>query len=367
MTVQSDVIVVGGGAIGAACARELAAAGRRVLLLDRGTEPAGAWQAAAGMLAPQIEAEPEDALFDLGLAGRERYGVLAPELKSATGIDIRLWQDGIANLATTEPEAARLRVSVALQRQHGHLCDWLDAGEVRARWPWLGPSHGALWAPRDGAVDPVRLVQALRADAVRRGATVVQDKVHVVERRGDTVTGVRGNEVYSAPNVVIAAGAWSEGIGGVPRPLSVQPVRGQLIALPWPTGIPPAICYAHNCYMMHRDGEALVGSTMEYVGFDPRTTPEGIASIHAAVAAVYPPLAKAPVLRSWAGLRPVTPDGIPILGPEPRLKGLWYATGHGRNGILLAGITGVLVRDLLDGATPREEFQFMRPDRFWQW
>jgi glycine oxidase len=216
-------------------------------------------------------------------------------------------------------------------------------------------------------VDPVRLVEAMRADAVRRGATVVQDKVHVLERRGDTVVGVRGDEVYSAPDVVIAAGAWSEGIGGIPRPLSVQPVRGQLIALPWPTGIPPAICYAHDCYLMHRDGEALVGSTMEYVGFDPRTTPEGVARIREAVDVVCPPLAKAKVIRSWAGLRPVTPDGVPIVGPEPRLKGLWYATGHGRNGILLAAITAVLIRDLLEGATPREEFQFMRPDRFWQW
>lgn len=319
------------------------------------------------MLAPQIEAQPEDPLFDLGLAGRERYGVLSAELRSATGIDIRLWQDGITNLAVTEQEAARLRVAVSLQRQQGHLCDWLDATEVRARWPWLAPTFGALWAPRDGAVDPVRLVEALRADAVRRGAAIVHDKVHMVERRGDAVLGVRGNEVYKAPNVILAAGAWSEGVGGLPRPLSVQPVRGQLLAMKWPTGIPPAICYAHNCYLMHRDGEALVGSTMEYVGFDPRTTPEGIARIRSAIDAAYPPLAGAPVLRAWAGLRPLTPDGVPIVGPEPRLKGLWYATGHGRNGILLAGITGVLIRELLDGATPRDEYRFMRPDRFWQW
>jgi glycine oxidase len=319
------------------------------------------------MLAPQIEASPDDPIFDLGLAGRERYAHLSAELEQATGIDIGLWQQGIANVALDEHDAARLRVSVALQRQHGHLCDWLDADEVRARWPWLGPSHGALWAPHDGAVDSVRLVQALRADAERRGARIVQDEVHVVERQGDAIVGVRGSEFYMAPDVVIAAGAWSGSIGGLPRPLSVQPVRGQIAALPWPTSIPPAICYAHDAYLLYRDGEALIGSTMEYVGFDPRTTPEGLARILAVGSALYPAVAATGVQRSWAGLRPVTPDGLPIVGPEPRLRGLWYATGHGRNGILLAGITGVLIRDWLDRQPPHEGFEFMRPDRFWRW
>ncbi len=367
MTVTYDVIVIGGGAVGAACARELAASGRRVLVIDRGTDQGEAWRASAGMLAPQIEASPDQEIFDIGIAGRERYVNLSAELKQSTGIDIGLWQQGIANVALTEHDAARLRVSVALQRQHGHLCDWLDAEEVRARWPWLGPSFGALWAPRDGSVDSVRLVQALRADATKRGARFIEDEVHIVECNKEAVTGVRGSDLYLAAAVVVAAGAWSGAIGGLPRPLSVQPVRGQIGAFPWPTGIAPAICYSNHSYLLHRNGEALIGSTMEFVGFDPRTTADGLAKIQADVSALYPPAATVKLTRAWAGFRPTTPDGLPIVGAEPRVKGLYYATGHGRNGILLAGITGVVIRDLLDRQPPHEDFEMMRPDRFWKW
>ncbi len=367
MTAIFDVIVVGAGAVGAACARELAVAGRRVLVVDRGTPDGEAWRAAAGMLAPQIEAVPEDPLFDLGLAGRERYALLAPALLSSTGIDIGLWQSGIAHLALNENTAAGLRLSVSLQRQQGHHCDWLDADEVKAQWPWLGPSHGALWAPREGAVDPVRLVEALLADAKAHGAVVQQDQVTRLEQAAGRVTGVRGREFYAAPEVVIAAGAWSGGIEGMPRPLSVEPVRGQMAALPWPIGVPPAIMYNRDCYLVYRDGEALIGSTMEYAGFDFSTTAEGIARIRSAVSAMYPQLSSLTVRRIWAGLRPVSPDGRPIVGGEPRLPGLWYATGHGRNGILLAGITGVMIRELLDKEEPREELDALRADRFWRW
>ena len=143
------------------------------LLLEAGGEMGQAWSAAAGMLAPQIEAEPEDPLLELGLAGRELYSTLAAALRETTGIDIGLWREGIARVAANEAEAADLRARCAWQRQHGHLGDWLDADEVRARWPWLGPTAGALWAPHEGALEPERLVEALLADAERLGATLV--------------------------------------------------------------------------------------------------------------------------------------------------------------------------------------------------
>ena len=211
-------------------------AGRRVLLIERGVPDGEAWRAAAGMLAPQIETEPEAPLFDLGIAGRERYVILASELLEGTGIDIGLWGSGIANVATDERTAGVLRTRVALQRQHGHHCDWLDAGEVRARWPQLGPSCGALWAPREATLDPSDLVRALLLDAQRRGATLVQDEIVSIESVNGKVTGVRGRERYAAPDVVIAAGAWSGHLDGLPRPLSVEPVRGQMAAVPWPAG-----------------------------------------------------------------------------------------------------------------------------------
>ncbi|MGN6393036.1 MAG: glycine oxidase ThiO [Gemmatimonadales bacterium] len=368
MAASYDVIVVGGGPIGAAAARELALSGRRVLVLEPSGERGQAWHAAAGMLAPQIEAEPDDPLLELGLAGRELYSALAPALRETTGIDIGLWREGIAHVATNDAEAAELRARCAWQRQHSFLSDWLDAEEVKARWPWLGPTAGALWAPREGALEPEKLVAALLADATRLGATVRDDAGLAVLQRGDRVVGVVGQrERYDSADVVLAAGAWSGAVEGVPRPVAVAPVRGQMAALPWPAGARRAIVYGHGCYLMARGDEAIVGSTMEYVGFRPETTSAGLARIFGAATALCPSFSNAAVKRTWAGLRPLTPDGRPIIGAEPRLPGLWYATGHGRNGILLAGITGVIVRQLLTGEATVENLDAYGPGRFWSW
>ncbi|HTS87688.1 MAG TPA: glycine oxidase ThiO [Gemmatimonadales bacterium] len=367
MAQSSDVIVVGGGPVGAACARELAEAGRKVLLIDRGDAQGEGWRAAAGMLAAQAGTQPEDPLFELGLAGRERYAEWATPLRESTGIDIGFWQEGIARIAADEDDAALLRSSVAGQRQQGHLCDWFDAGEVKDRWPWIGATHGALWAPRDAALHPERLVEALGKDAERLGATVLRDQITGVERRGNRVVGVSGRETYHAGDVILAAGAWSRLLAGLPRPLAVEPIRGQMAALAWPSEVPRAIVLGRGAYVASRDGEAVVGSTMEHAGFNAEVTAAGLAEIFTGVSAICPALAGGEVLRTWAGLRPVTPDGLPIIGREPRLEGLWYATGHGRNGILLAGITGVIIARLLVGENEVEDLAALRPERFWEW
>jgi glycine oxidase len=319
------------------------------------------------MLAAQVGAAADDPLFELGLAGRELLAELAPMLLDQTGIDVGFWQEGIARVAGDEADAGQLRSRVAWQRQQGHVCDWFDAGEVKARWPWLGPSHGAFWAPRDAAVHPAKLVAALLKDAEKLGVSVLQDTVLAVESRGDRVIGVTGKERYSAPDVVIAGGAWSGRMGGLPRPLTVEPIRGQIAALTWPAGVAPAVVIGKGCYMVAREGEALVGSTMEHAGFKAEVTAAGLAEIFTGVSALCPSLAQGDVLRTWAGLRPVSPDGLPIIGREPRLRGLWYATGHGRNGVLLSGITGVLITRLLSGENEVEHLAALRPERFWEW
>jgi glycine oxidase len=360
-----DVIVVGGGAVGAACARELAATGRGVLVLEPGGDSGQAWRAAAGMLAPQIEADGADPLLKFGITARDHYLPLAAALRESTGIDIGLWQEGIARVAGEVGEAGELRSKVVSQQQQGYTAVWLEPAEVQSRWPWLGPTAGALWSERDGALDPPRLVQALLADARRRGAEVVSDRVTGVEQTGGRISGVAGEAGrYAAGDVVVAAGAWSGQLAGLPRTVPVQPVRGQMAALPWPAGIGRAIVYHKDCYLLARGTEAILGSTMEYVGFRPEVTPDGIARIFAATMALCPGLVRGKPRRTWAGLRPVTPDGLPIIGAEPRLPGLWYATGHGRNGILLAGITGLLIRQLLDGEQPVSDLRPLSPDRF---
>ena len=367
MTSVADVLVVGGGAIGAACARELALSGRRVLLLEKGGDVGQAWRAAAGMLAPQIEAGPDDPLLPLGLAGRELYPSLARELAAETGIDIGLWREGIAWVAANEVEAAELQARCSRQRGHGHAPEWLDGAEVRIRWPWLAPVAGALWASQEGALDPAKLVGALRADAERLGVELVYDTVVAIDRRGDRVSGAIGRAGrYAAAEIILAGGAWSGQVEGVPRPLAVAPIRGQMAAFPWPDGARRGIVFSRGCYLLARGDEAVAGSTMEYVGFHPETTPEGIARIVASARRLCPALASGPT-HTWAGLRPVSADGLPILGAEPRLRGLWYATGHGRNGILLAGITGVIMRQLLAGEPTAVAVNAFGPARFWSW
>lgn len=360
-----DLIVIGGGAVGAACARELASTGRKVLILEAGGDTGQAWRAAAGMLAPQIEGDANDRLLELALAGRDHYIPLAAALHSTTAIDVGLWLEGIARVAGTKAEAEELRAKVAWQQRQGHVCGWLAPAEVKQRWPWLAPTNGALWASRDGALDPARLVRALLSDAQRLGAMLVSDRAIRLDREGGRVTGVTGlADRYSAGEVVLAAGAWSSLLEGVPRVLAVRPVRGQMAALPWPADVPRAILYNKDCYLLARGGEAVVGSTMEDVGFRPEVTQAGIARIFGGVMALSPSLIRAKVRRSWAGLRPMTPDGLPIIGGEPLLEGLWYATGHGRNGILLAGITGVLIRQLVNREPPAVGLQAFVADRF---
>jgi glycine oxidase len=360
-----DTVVIGGGAVGAACAWELASSGRKVLILEGGGEAGQAWRAAAGMLAPQIETGAGDPLLRLGLAGRDHYAGLAATLQETTGIDLGLWQEGIARVARTEPERDKLRAEVAWQQEQGLDCEWLTQAEVRRRWPWLAPTDGALVAPNDGALDPERLVESLLAGAQLLGASVTSDRALTVLESAGRVQGVRGEAAsYSAAEVVVAGGAWSGLLAGLPRTLPVRPVRGQMAALPWPDDIPRAIIYHKDSYLLARRGEAVIGSTMEEAGFRAEVTPSGIAQIFAATMSLCPGLLRAKVRRTWAGLRPLTPDGLPILGPEPKLGGLWYATGHGRNGILLAGLTGVLLRQLMDGLQPAHELQEFSVERF---
>lgn len=369
MPIATDVVVIGGGAVGSACARAIARAGGRVTLLQREVDPAGeAWRAAAGMLAAQIEAGPEDPLFNLALAGRTFYRRHAEALEEALGRDIGLQMTGILQIARTVAEAEAAKAKVAWQRQQGYRADWLSPEEVEQGWPWIAPGFGAFWAPEDGMLDPVRMVDAFRADAVRHGAKIVHDTAVGLLRRGDELLGVTGEKgAYPAAHVVVAGGAWAGRLEHLPRPVSVEPVRGQMAAFPWPEGVPPAIVYGPRCYLLKRGDEMLVGATMEHAGFDVEVTPQGIADLLARVVTIHPALATAKPTRTWAGLRPGTPDGLPIIGPEPRLRGLWYATGHGRNGILLAGITGEVIAQGIAGEPIPDELLPVRPTRFWNW
>lgn len=343
-----EVVVIGGGVIGAACARAAAVRGLRVAVCEPGPTRAAASAASAGMLAAQVE-PTDDWLRPFGVRGRDLYEALAPALRESTGIDVGFWRAGIVSVALDYRSAEQLSEAVARQRQAGLRCDWLEPADVADRYPGAAPGcHGALFAPEDGAVDAAALTRALLADARRLGATVTRTRVQRIVTAKGRVTGVAtGDATLSAAHVVIAAGAWSAQIGGLPRPLPIEPVRGQMAAAPWPAGTPPTILYSDQGYVLARGGEALMGSTMEHAGFSSRVTKAGIAGIMGTVAHLLPALTARPPARTWAGLRPMTPDGQPIVGPDPDIAGLWYATGHGRNGVLLAALTGDIVGNLL--------------------
>ncbi len=364
-----DVLVIGGGIVGSACARALASRGVAVTLIQRGETPGEGWRAAAGMLAAQIETVPNDPILALSVAGRAFYRRHAPALLESTGIDIGLTECGILQVAQTEADVVAGKAKVARHRQQAHRADWLSEEEIAEGWPWLRPGRGGFWSPDDGAVDPVRTVGAFTIDAERMGARVVSDTAVSLITSGDRVTGVRGErDTWHGGQVVIAAGAWAGRIGGLPRPLSVEPIRGQMVAVPWPATAQTSVVYGPGCYLMRRGDEMLLGATMEHAGFDASVTADGVASIARAVSAIYPGAADVTPIRAWSGLRPGTPDGLPIIGGEPRLPGLWYATGHGRNGVLLAGVTAeVIAQQLAHDADTTDMIDLtpVRPDRFW--
>ncbi len=355
--------------MGAACARSFACRNVSTVIVDSGAEGGIASTAAAGMLAPLAEAGPEDPLLGLSVRARDLYQELVPPLEEETGITLDFRSEGILQLAFTDEEAHRLKSDIAWQRQRGLKSDWLSQENLHEACHWVSrEALGALHAPEDGALTPAALLEALRQSAKRHGARLIEgQRVESVELENGRAVGVRTpTETYSAGAVVLAAGCWSGTIAGLPRPLSVEPVRGQMAAFEWPADARPGIVYAGSHYVLQVGGEAFAGSTMEHVGFDASVTEEGLASVVRRARRVFPALEDQAPTRTWAGLRPVTPDGRPLVGPDPDAEGLWYATGHGRNGILWAGLTGELVAQLLAGERVDHDLTPIDPARFWK-
>jgi glycine oxidase len=232
--------------------------------------------------------------------------------------------------------------------------------------PAISPAiAAAIHFPDDALVDNRALRAALEQAARLCGAQVRLDPVRALHVRAGRVTGLQcASGIIAAHHVVITAGAWSGQIEGLPRALPVAPVRGQMIAL---YGELPlrAMLQSEGCYLIPRaGGRVLVGATVERVGFDARTTEQGRAALHQAAIELVPALDRAELREHWMGFRPGTPDDLPIMGHDPSVEGLLYATGHFRNGILLAPITGTLMADLVEGRAPAFALTSFRPDRF---
>jgi glycine oxidase len=366
------VAVVGAGVIGLGIGWRLRAAGCMVEVFDRGEAGRGASWAAAGMLAAGVETEPsEERLLALTLESQRLWPDFAREVEAASGCEIGYRDEGTLVVALTRDDAERLRFSYDFQRRLGIALEWLGPAECRRREPHLRPGLAAgVYSPRDHQVDNRKLVIALRAAFLAAGGRLHENAaVSEICVEQNRVRGLAlGERRHEADIVVLAAGAWSGGIAGLPeaaRP-PVRPIKGQMLALAMDPAAPLLrhVLWAPGIYLVpRRDGRLLVGATVEERGFDERLTAGGLLSLLDAAWRAVPSIEELPVIESWAGFRPGSRDDAPILGPSP-VEGLVLATGHHRNGILLAPVTVEAVsRTVLTG----EIAESIRPfglDRF---
>jgi len=352
-TKSHDVAVVGGGIVGLACAWHAARRGMSVVVLERDRLGGGASEVAAGMLAPVTEADfGEDELLELNLSAADRWPAFATELTAASGLSPGFRETGALVVAADRDDAEELRRLADLHAALGLPSRWIGPRECRALEPGLSPRvRGAIHAPRDHQADPVATVRALAA-ACRSAGVELLEHVEVAELvwSAGGVTGVRtATAEVAAGTVVVAAGAWSAALAPAAPP--VRPVKGQIAALRAPD---PALAPAHvirtpRCYMLARDdGRIALGATVEERGFDASTTADGVFRLLEAAREVLPDVGELEWTGVRAGLRPGTPDNLPVVGRDAA-DGLVWATGHYRNGVLLAPLTGELVADLLDG------------------
>jgi glycine/D-amino acid oxidase-like deaminating enzyme len=341
-----DVVVIGDGIIGLSTTFELARAGATVLLVGAQREGVAS-TAAAGLLAPLVGTLPHDVrpFFEASLdkfpAFVDRLTEYDPTLHIVRGmIEVR-------GNADTVPSSAK-----ALTRQ-----------ELDAIQPGLNAPRGALLHPSDGAVDNVRLVAALRkAVSVEPRVRRVHEPVTRVDAGDDHVTVfLRDGTTVVASWAVLAAGAWSSEVAGLPRALPVAPLKGQMLSLDSRDVRYPIM---GDVYLVPRHNELAVGATVEHAGFDLSLDDEALGRLRASAIAMVPALRDAPVLRRWSGIRPVTPDLLPIIGPDRDAPRLVYACGHGKNGILLAPETASVVASLVGGGQPNVSTAPFAIDRF---
>ena len=352
-----DAIIVGGGVIGLSCAWRLAQAGARVAVLERERPPAGATRVAAGMLAPVGEltfGEPE--LLELTLVASELYPGFVAELEGATGLATGHQTSGALHVALDRDEAQQLRRVHDLQRSLGLAAEWLSPGACRELEPGLTPSlAGGVHAPGEGSVDPRALTAALLAALEGEGVEVrTGEEVVAALLEGRRIVGVRtasGVELRGEA-VVLAAGAWSGQAAWLPvsaRP-AVRPVKGQILELrPAEGGTAPCgrFVASERVYLVPRaDGRLIVGATVEERGFDTAVTAGGVHELLREAYRLTPEVAEMELVEAMAALRPGTPDNMPLVGPGA-LEGLVLATGHYRNGILLAPLAAARVVETL--------------------
>jgi glycine oxidase len=348
-----------------------------VVLIERASLGAESSSAAAGMLAPQAEADCADDFFHLARRSRDLYPDFAAALLEETGIDIELETTGTLYLAFTDEDVRELEKRYEWQSNAGLPLEMLHTEDARQLEPALAENvRAALKFPLDMQVENRRLISALAASTGKLGVRLVTGTtVTFLKTDGRGVAGVETSQGFVSSNIVIVAGGtWTSLLGvqtlsGEPAKslpsFGIEPVRGQMLCFEANPQIARHVIYSPRGYIVpRRDGRLLSGSTTEHAGFDIRVTAEGVNSILSAAMEISQRIGALHLQASWAGLRPRAADGLPVLGSYAEIDGLFYATGHYRNGILLAPITGELIAGAVDGKTDSASLSIFSPNRF---
>ncbi len=346
-----DCLVIGGGLIGLLCARELAREGKRVRVIDRGAIGREASWAGGGILSPLYPWRYPSSVTVLARWSQQRYPGFLHQLKEESGIDPQWEPSGLLILDVDEREQA-----LAWARENGVSLRSVEGEELGGLEPALDSQwKEALWLPEVAQLRNPRLLQALKSALVRDDVEMME---HTEASRfliaGETIEGVEtsAGRRFKADCVILAAGAWSARL--LPElQRKVAPVRGQMIAFDAPSGLLSRIVLNRGYYVIpRRGGMVLAGSTLEYRGFDKRTTEEAREELHAEAIGMVPALAAYPVVHHWAGLRPGSSSGIPRIGRHPKIRGLYVNTGHFRNGVVTGLASARLLADLVAGRKP---------------
>jgi glycine oxidase len=366
-----DVVIIGGGVIGASIAFEIAGEKLGVVVLDRQQPGQKASWAAAGMLSPAPDSPQDLPLVPLGRESLKLYPEFVAAIEDTSAESAGYAREGTLEIFS-EPSGEAVRDRRVAECRGLGLAAEAVALDIARQWePAIGPAaRAAAWLPDEGTVEPRSLMSAVIAAAKRRGTEFCPDcGVTGLIREHDRCTGViAGGEEISAGQVVVAAGCFSREIARqnewFARYAPTRPVRGQMMALrPDGSGLQRVLRSEKGYLVPRRDGRIVAGSTSEEVGFERRVTPAGMRKIFDAAIELFPGLAEAEVLETWSGLRPGTPDDLPILGPTD-ISGLLIATGHYRNGILLAPVTAKLVCEWITGACGGFDATAYSPMRF---
>lgn len=359
-----SAIIIGGGIIGCSIALELQRAGVRCTVIDKGALLQEASTAAAGMLGAQVEIHRPGPFYELCRYSQRMYKEWTEELEQSGGLSAQYIEEGILRVAYNEEDEQELRSRLSWIQD----AEWIDEQTLKRMEPGIGcAERGGLYFAKDHQIHPVHTAAALRA-ALHREGCVIKEWTPVfglVERNG-TICGVKTSEgELLGDHVILAAGAWSSALSepyGLALPMF--PVKGQCISVQLPSPIIRHTVFTKGCYIVPKlDGSLLIGASQEEAGFDKRTHVSVIGSLHARAAELLPELAEVEFLRTWAGLRPGSRDELPYMGVSERMPGVIFATGHYRNGILLAPATGRLVKQQVLGEASAVDLSAFAPDR----